>query len=68
MIHSYDPTQGVIVIPHWRGRDDLLACLASLAAADLHGAAVLLVDNGSDAVTAAQSTRAFGEIESCLRR
>ncbi|MCZ7572370.1 MAG: glycosyltransferase family 2 protein [Ardenticatenaceae bacterium] len=52
---------GVIIIPHWRGAPDLLACLASLAAADLAGADVLLVDNGSDdgSVAAAQASFAW---------
>ena len=36
-----------IVVLNWNRRDDTLACLASLAQADLGGAAVLVVDNGS---------------------
>jgi GT2 family glycosyltransferase len=36
-----------IVVLNWNGRDDTLACLESLAQADLGGASVLVVDNGS---------------------
>lgn len=50
---------GIIIIPHWRGEADLLACLASLAAADLAGATVLLVDNGSDDGSVAAALAAF---------
>lgn len=49
---------GVVIIPHWRGAADLLTCLAALAAADRQGAAILLVDSGSDdgSVMAAQAS------------
>ncbi len=36
-----------IVVLNWNRRDDTLGCLESLAQADLGGASVLLVDNGS---------------------
>jgi GT2 family glycosyltransferase len=36
-----------IVVLNWNGADRTLACLESLAAADLRGASVLVVDNGS---------------------
>lgn len=36
-----------IVVLNWNRRDDTLACLESLAQADLGGASLLLVDNGS---------------------
>ena len=36
-----------IVVLNWNLRDDTLACLASLAAAELGGAQILVVDNGS---------------------
>jgi hypothetical protein len=36
-----------IVVLNWNNRDDTLACLESLAEADLAGATVLVVDNGS---------------------
>lgn len=53
------PTAGVILIPHWRGHDDLLACLGTLAVADLGGAALLLVDNGSDDGSTGAALAAF---------
>jgi GT2 family glycosyltransferase len=41
-------TAGItIVVLNWNRRDDTLACLASLARAELGGARVLVVDNGS---------------------
>jgi GT2 family glycosyltransferase len=36
-----------IVVLNWNNRDDTLACLESLAKAELAGATVLVVDNGS---------------------
>ncbi|MEO8601001.1 MAG: glycosyltransferase family 2 protein [bacterium] len=47
-----------IIVLNWNQRDATLACLRSLAAADLQGAEILVVDNGSrdgsvDAVRAA---------------
>lgn len=36
-----------IVVINWNGRDDTLACLDSLAQADLCGARIVVVDNGS---------------------
>lgn len=36
-----------IVVLNWKRKDDTMACLASLERADLGGAAVLVVDNGS---------------------
>jgi GT2 family glycosyltransferase len=36
-----------IVVLNWNRRDDTLTCLRSLAAADLRGASVVVVDNGS---------------------
>ncbi|MCW5892331.1 MAG: glycosyltransferase family 2 protein [bacterium] len=41
------PAQVTIVVLNWRRADDTIACLASLAAARLDGARVLVVDNGS---------------------
>ena len=40
-------SQVTIVVLNWNRRDDTLACLASLGRAALHGARVLVVDNGS---------------------
>src|SRR5262249_24110048 len=42
-----DPQRVAVIVLNWNGRDDTLACLESLAAADLGGAAVVVVDNGS---------------------
>ncbi len=42
-----EPQRVAIIVLNWNGRDDTLACLESLAAADLGGAAVVVVDNGS---------------------
>jgi GT2 family glycosyltransferase len=36
-----------IVVLNWNRRDDTLACLESLTAADLGGASIVVVDNGS---------------------
>jgi GT2 family glycosyltransferase len=41
------PERVVIVVLNWNGADDTIACLESLAGADLRGARVLVVDNGS---------------------
>lgn len=41
------PADVTIVVLNWNRRDDTLACLDSLARADLGGAQVLVVDNGS---------------------
>jgi hypothetical protein len=41
------PSSVWIVVLNWNNREDTLACLESLAAADLGGATVLVVDNGS---------------------
>jgi GT2 family glycosyltransferase len=40
-------TDITIVVLNWNRREETLACLASLAQAELDGAAVLVVDNGS---------------------
>ena len=37
----------IVVVLNWNGGRDTLACLESLAAAELRGASVLVVDNGS---------------------
>jgi GT2 family glycosyltransferase len=42
-----NPAQVTIIILSWNLRDDTLACLESLASADLRGASILVVDNGS---------------------
>jgi GT2 family glycosyltransferase len=41
------PADVTIVVLNWNRRDDTLECLESLAAADLGGASILVVDNGS---------------------
>ena len=41
------PADVAIIVLNWNKRDVTLACLASLAAADLGGATVWMVDNGS---------------------
>ena len=47
------PGEVTIVVLNWNGWRDTVDCLESLAAADLHGASILVVDNGSadDSVT-----------------
>ncbi len=47
MSRPIDPHLIVIVVLNWNRKDDTLACLESLAAADLAGGRVLVVDNGS---------------------
>jgi GT2 family glycosyltransferase len=42
-----DPARITIVVLSWNLREETLACLESLARADLGGASVLVVDNGS---------------------
>jgi GT2 family glycosyltransferase len=42
-----DPSRVWIVVLNWNNKDDTLACLESLEKADLAGATVLVVDNGS---------------------
>lgn len=58
------PPDVVIVVLNWNGRDDTLACLASLAAADLGGARVVVVDNGSrdDSVAAVRAAHPAVEV------
>jgi GT2 family glycosyltransferase len=41
------PDQITIIVLNWNRRDETLACLESLAQADLGGAALMVVDNGS---------------------
>jgi GT2 family glycosyltransferase len=41
------PANVWIVLVNWNGRDDTLACLESLARAELAGARIVVVDNGS---------------------
>jgi GT2 family glycosyltransferase len=47
MSDPLDPRRVAIIVLNWNRRDDTLACLDSLSAADLGGAAVVVVDNGS---------------------
>jgi GT2 family glycosyltransferase len=47
MSPAIDPRCVVIIVLNWNRKDDTLACLDSLAVADLGGAAVVVVDNGS---------------------
>jgi len=51
----------VIIILNWNGGADTVACLESLAAADLQGASVLVVDNGSRDASIAQVRARFPE-------
>jgi GT2 family glycosyltransferase len=51
-----------IVVLNWNLRDDTLACLASLDRADLGGASVLVVDNGSTDGSAAAIRAAFPRV------
>src|SRR5262249_11659902 len=51
----------VIIILNWNGGADTVACLESLAAADLGGASVLVVDNGSRDASIAEVRARFPE-------
>jgi hypothetical protein len=52
-----------IVVLNWNGRADTLACLASLARAELGGARVLVVDNGSTDGSVAAIRAGFPAVE-----
>jgi len=47
MSRPIDPHRVAIIVLNWNRKADTLACLESLSAADLGGAAVVVVDNGS---------------------
>ena len=47
VVRPLAPSDVTIVVLNWNGRDVTLACLESLARADVGGACVLVVDNGS---------------------
>jgi GT2 family glycosyltransferase len=57
-----EPHDVWIVVLNWRRRDDTLACLASLARADLGGATILVVDNGSRDDSAAAVRARYPEV------
>jgi GT2 family glycosyltransferase len=42
-----DPSRVTIVVLNWNKKDETLSCLGSLEQADLGGASILMVDNGS---------------------
>jgi hypothetical protein len=42
-----DPARLTIIVLNWNLRDETLACLESLRRADLRGASIMVVDNGS---------------------
>jgi len=42
-----DPAKITVIVLNWNNQDATIACLESLQRADLHGANVLVVDNGS---------------------
>jgi len=52
-----------IVVLNWNGREDTLACLASLRGLEDEPAGVVVVDNGSTDGTAAAVRGAFPEVE-----
>jgi len=56
------PDQITIVVLNWNRRDDTLACLDSLAQAQLGGAKVLVVDNGSRDGSAAAVHARFPDV------
>jgi GT2 family glycosyltransferase len=56
------PKDVVIVVLNWNGREVTLKCLESLAAADLGGARVTVVDNGSRDGSAAAIRAKFPDV------
>lgn len=59
MSEPIDPHRVAIIVLNWNRKDDTLACLESLSAADLGGAAVVVVDNGSHDGTVAAVRERF---------
>jgi hypothetical protein len=58
-----DPSKITIVVLNWNNKADTLACLESLEEADLGGASVLLVDNGSTDGSVAAIQDRFPSVE-----
>src|SRR5579871_2335057 len=52
-----------VVVLSWNGRDDTLACLASLAKADAPGLVTIVADNGSADGTAEAVAEQFPTVE-----
>lgn len=63
MTWPLEPHQVTIVVLSWNRKDDTLACLESLAAAELGGAAVMVVDNASRDGTVAAVRERFPRVE-----
>src|SRR5579871_5489194 len=57
-----DPIPAVVVLS-WNGREDTLACLASLARADAPGLITIVADNGSSDGTAEAVAEGFPAVE-----
>ncbi len=57
------PADVTIIVLNWNRRDDTLACLASLGQADLGGARVMVVDNGSRDESVAAVRERFPEVQ-----
>src|SRR5262249_4020202 len=58
-----EPANVTIVVLNWNRRDDTLVCLESLRQADLGGARVLVVDNGSRDGSVEAIRAAFPEVD-----
>src|SRR6185369_1745681 len=56
------PDQVAIVVLNWNRRADTLACLESLAQAEIGGAALYVVDNGSQDGSAAAVREAYPHV------
>ncbi len=57
------PPDITIIVLNWNRREETLACLASLARADLGGARILVVDNGSRDGSVAAIRERFPQVE-----
>jgi GT2 family glycosyltransferase len=58
-----DPSRITIVVLNWNKKEDTLSCLQSLAQADLGGASILVVDNGSKDHSLAAIRERFPDVQ-----